>query len=309
MDLLVFLVLLARFGGDAIALILLYDFFVQPFRFYGMDPLTRFVWGAARWICAPFDNVSRRLIRLPDRDLTPLFTLVIVLFCRGLIYAAAAALNRPDLAVILLGITLSFQELFTRLLIPSLLFIIYIDIQLSRHQDTFIGNVMVMVIHDLAKRFVLMIRKLLPSYRPLPVFVSIFVILCLFQWALMVVTLLPFVDSPARDAVPYVLQPAGMETIDTPLLFLPVVFLQLARTFLFGIFILLLLNMIAGFSGMDPYDRTSILLGLIISPWVTLSRRLFPFARVGVIDFSIGILLFLLWLLLDILARIVEHLG
>ncbi len=303
------LVLLARFGGDAIALILLYDFFVQPFRFYGMDPLTRFVWGAARWICGPFESISRRIIRLPDRDLTPLFALVIVLFCRGLIYAAAAALNRPDLAVIVLGITLSFQELFTRLLIPSLLFIIYIDIQLARHQDTFIGNVLVMMVHDLAKRFVVMIRKLLPSYRPVPVFISIFVILCLFQWVLVVVTLLPFMDSQALEVLPLVLEPPGLETVDTPLLFFPVVFIQVARTFLFGIFVLLLLNMIASFSGMDPYDRTAILLGLIISPWVTLSRRWFPFARVGMIDFSVAILLFLLWLLMDILARIVEQLG
>ncbi len=303
------LVLLTRFGGDAIALILLYDFFVQPFRFYGMDPLTRFVWGTARWICGPFDSISRRIIRLPDRDLTPLFTLVIVLFCRGLIYTAAAVLNHPNLPVIALSVTLSFQELFTRLLIPSLLFIIYIDIQLARHQETFIGNVLVMVVHDLAKRFVVMIRKLLPSYRPLPVFISIFVILCLFQWVLMVVTLLPFINSQAWEAIPHVLNPPGLKTVDTPLLFLPVVFIQLARTFLFGIFILLLFNMIAGFSGMDPYDRTTILLGLTISPWVTMSRRLFPFARVGVIDFSIGILLFLLWLLMDILARLVEHLG
>ncbi len=291
------------------ALILLYDFCVQPFRFYGMDPLTRFVWSTARWICGPFDSISRRIIRLPDRDLTPLFALVIMLFCRGLIYATAAILNHPNPAVIVLGITLSFQEFFTRLLIPSLLFIIYIDIQLSRHQDTFIGNVLVMIVHDLAKRFVLMIRKLLPSYRPLPVFISIFVILCLFQWVLMVVTLLPFMGSQALESIPYVLQPSGLHAVDTPLLLLPVVFLQLARTFLFGIFILLLLNMIAGFSGMDPYDRTSIVLGLIITPWVAISRRMFPFARVGMIDFSIGILLFLLWLLLDILARLVERLG
>lgn len=303
------LVLLTRLGGDAIALILLYDFCVQPFRFYGMDPLTRFVWGAARWICAPFDNFSRRIIRLPDRDLTPLFTLVIVLFCRGLIYTAAAALNHPDPVMIFLGITLSFQELFTRLLVPALLFIIYIDIQLARHQETFIGNVLVMVVHDLAKRFVVMIRKLLPSYRPLPVFISIFVILSVFQWVLMVVTLLPFNGSQALSELPYVLQPPGWEMVDTPFLLLPAVFLQLARTFVGGIFILLLLNMVTGFSGMDPYDRTVILIGLIIAPWINTARRWFPFARVGVIDFSIGILIFLLWFLMAVLAYIVDNLG
>src|SRR3972149_2584248 len=102
------LVLLVRFGGDAAVLILLYDFFVQPFRFYGMDPLTRFVWTAARWICAPFETISRRIIQVPDRDLTPLFALVIVLFCRGFLYAAETALHLPPPVVILLGVTLSF---------------------------------------------------------------------------------------------------------------------------------------------------------------------------------------------------------
>jgi hypothetical protein len=301
--------LLVRFAGDVGSLILLYDFFVQPFRFYGMDPLTRFIWIAARWICAPFETISRKIIQVPDRDLTPLFSLVIILFCRGLLYAAAAALDRPNPVVILLGVTLSFQELFTRLLIPSLLFIIYIDIQLSRHQETFMGNVLVMMLHDLAKRFVVQIRRLLYSYRPLQVFLTVFVILWIFRWLLLVVTLLPFQDTQALSALPGVLYPEGVDRVGHPLLFLPVVFLQMARTFLFGIFILLLLHMVTSFSGMNPYDRTTMLLGLTIYPWVTIARRLFPFARLGVIDFSIGILIFLLWLLLDLLTYVVARLG
>lgn len=303
------LVLLVRFAGDVFSLILLYDFFVQPFRFYGLDPLTRFVWMAARWACAPLDSLSRRLIQVPQRDITPLFALVILLFCRGLVYAAAAALNQPDLSVILLGVTLSFQELFTRLLVPCLLFIIYIDIQFSRHQVNTIGNVPAMLLHDLAKRFILMMRRLLPSYRPWSVFVVVFLILWIFQWLLLVVTLLPFQQTPAFSDLPRVLHPQGVEMVDTPLMFLPVVFLQLARTFFFGIFILLLLNMVSGFSGLDPYNPILSLLSYIIEPWVSFSQRLFPFARIGAIDFSIGILIFLLWLFLDILAYIVTRMG
>ncbi len=303
------IVLLVRFAGDVLSLILLYDFLVQPFRFYGLDPLTRFVWIAARWVCAPLENMSRRLIQVPQRDVTPLFALGIILFCRGLVYAAAAALNRPDFTVILLGVTLSFQELFTRLLVPCLLFIIYIDIQFSRHQANLIGNVPAMLLHDLAKRFILMIRRLLPSYHPWSVFFVVFLILWIFQWLLLVVTLLPFQQSPAISALPMVLHPQGVEMVDTPLLFLPVVFLQLARTFFLGIFILLLLNMVSGFSGFDPYNPALALLSFIIEPWVSFSRRLFPFARIGAVDFSIGILIFLLWLFLDILAYMVARMG
>jgi hypothetical protein len=51
------------------------------------------------------------------------------------------------------------------------------------------------------------------------------------------------------------------------------------------------MQMLTGFSGLDPYNHFSLMLGLVVSPWLILSRRLFPFARVGSIDFSIAILL------------------
>lgn len=303
------IILLARFAGDILALILLYDFFVQPFRFYGMDPLTRFVWGAARKICAPFETLSRKLIQVPDRDLTPLFALAIVVFCRGLLYAAGVMVSRPDPRVLALGVTLSFQELFTRLAIPLLLFVVYADIQLSRHQVTFIGNVPVMMVHDIAKRFIVLIRKLLPSYRPLMVFLVVAAHLIVFQWALVVVTLLPFTGTSALQAFPPILCPEGGTLIESPLLALPVIALSVVRTFLFGIFILLLLQMLAGFSGLDPYDRMTLILGLVVAPWIDNARKWFPFARVGVIDFSVGILLLILWILLDLLTGIVARIG
>jgi hypothetical protein len=303
------LVLLFRLAGDSLALILLYDFFVQPFRFYGMDPLTRFVYVASRWACAPFEAFSRRIIQVPDRDLAPLFTLVVVMFTRGLLYAGAAALNRPDPLVIVLGLTLSFLELFTRIMIPGLLFILYADIQLAHHQSTFVGNVTVMLVHDIAKRFILMIRKILWSYKPMTVFAAVFLYLALFQWLLLVITLLPFQQSAALHAFPFVLQPEGVARLTTPFILLPVVLIRLANTFLTGIFILILLQMIAGFSGLDPYDRTSLILGLVIAPWVNLARRLFPFARMGMIDFSIAILLFILYSVLALMGHFVARLG
>ena len=85
------------------------------------------------------------------------------------------------------------------------------------------------------------------------------------------------------------------------------VYLRLAQIFLFGIFILVLMQMLAGFSGLDPYDRFSIMLGLIISPWLTLSRRMFPFARIGMFDFSIAILLFIPYFILALLEVLITR--
>jgi hypothetical protein len=301
-------VLFFRLAGDACVLILLYDFFVQPFRFYGMDPLTRFIWVAARWLCAPFDTFSRKVIQLPDRDLTPLFTLVIVLFCRGLIYAAAAAVNLPNPAVILLGVTLSFQDLFTRLVMPGLLLLLYADIQLARHQGSLIGFVPAMLIHDVAKRLILMIRKLLPSYQPLYVFAAVFAYSAVFLWLLLTFTLWPFGQPALIGVFPQVLYPLGVGLLDTPALLLAVVVLYLTNAFLWGIMIVIFLHFIASLSGLNPYDRTSLVLGLVIAPWVNAARRFFPFARAGMIDFSVGILLLILWFVLGLLEQIVARL-
>jgi len=295
-----FLALFSRFFGDLLVVILLYDFFVQPFRFYGMDPLTRFIWVAARKICAPFDTLSRKIVRLPDRDLTPIFTLVIVVFCRGLLYAVDAGASSPAVTVVFVGVTLSFQELFTRILVPGILFIIYADIQLAPHQETFIGNVLVMLVHDIAKRFIVMIRKLLISYRPLHVFVSVFFLLGLFEGLLLTTTLLPLGGIDSVGLFPRDLVPEVSMWLQRPFGILPLVYIRLAQTFLFGIFLLILMHMLAGFSGLDPYDRFSVLLGLVVSPWLALSRRLFPWARVGMIDFSIAILLLIPWFILGL---------
>lgn len=300
---------LARFLGDALVLILLYDFFSQPFRFYGMDPFTQFVWAAARKICLPFETVSRKIIRLPDRDLTPLFALAIILFCRGFLYALTAISGGGGTAVIAAGVTLSFLELFTRLLIPGLLFLIYIDIQLSRHQESFIGNVFAMILHDIAKRFIVLIRKGLFSYKPVAVFAAVFVYLSLFNWALLLAALLPFSQGAVLDAFPGILQPVAANLLVRPMLLLPVVMFHLSSTFLYGVFIILLLNMLASFSGLDPYDRFAIMLGLICSPWVIFARRFFSFARVGSIDFSVGILLILLFLFQGIIENTLRNLG
>ncbi|MCA9441255.1 MAG: YggT family protein [Candidatus Omnitrophica bacterium] len=301
--------ILARFLGDALVLVLLYDFFSQPFRFYGMDPLTQFVWSAARKICLPFETVSRKIVRLPDRDLTPLFALVIVLFCRGLLYAATAIGSGGGVATVVVGVTLSFLELFTRLLIPGILFLIYIDIQLARHQESFIGNVFVMILHDIAKRFVVLIRKVLFSYKPLYVFISVFIFLSLFKWVLVFATLLPFSQSNVMSAFPQILQPLSLDLIDRPLLLLPVVMFRLGSTFLYGIFILLLLNMLTSFSGLDPYDRFAVLLGLVCSPWVIFARRFFSFARVGNIDFSVAILLIIIFMVQGVIEGVLRSLG
>ena len=295
------LALIARFVGDLAVLILLYDFFVQPFRFYGMDPLTRFVWVAARKLCAPFDTFSRRVIQLPDRDLTPLFTLLIVVFCRGLIYALTALGAESTILAIVVGVTLSFLELFTRLLIPGALFLIYIDIQLASHQETFVGNVFVMLIHDVAKRFIVMIRRLLPSYRPLHVFITVFVLLGLANAALSAIALVPFMQSQVLSDFSPALQPEIVRHLETPGIIIPFVYLRLAETFLFGVFVLILMHMLTGLSGLDPYDRFSILLGLIVSPWLAWSRRLFPWARAGMFDFSIAILLLIPYILLRLI--------
>jgi len=302
-----FLALLFRFVGDILTLILLYDFFVQPFRFYGMDPLTRFVWMAARKICAPFEAVSRKIIRLPDRDLTPLFTLVMVVVIRGLLYGVCAGPSHP--IILFIGMTLSFQELFTRLLVPGLLFVLYADIQLSRHQETFVGNVLAMLVHDVAKRFIVTIRRLLPSYRPLHVFITAFVLLGLFEWLFLVVTLLPFGKSSSFNAFSPDLIPEALYWLDSSVVVYLLVNVRLAQTFLFGIFILVLMNVLSGFSGLDPYDRFSIMLGLVISPWLVLSRRLFRFARIGMFDFSIAILLFIPYFVLAILEALITRGG
>jgi hypothetical protein len=295
------LALVARFLVDLAVLILLYDFFVQPFRFYGMDPLTRFVWAAARKMCAPFDTFSRKVIQLPDRDLAPLFTLFILVFCRGLVYALTAIGAGNAVLAIVVGVTLSFLELFTRMLFPGILFLIYLDIQLSSHQGTFVGNVFVMLIHDVAKRIIVMIRRLLPSYRPLHVFITVFVLLGLAQAALSVIALLPFIQSSVLMDFSPVLRPEMIRHFDTPGIIVPFVYLRLAETFLFGIFILILMHMLTGLSGLDPYDRFSILLGLAVSPWLMWSRRLFPWARVGMFDFSIAILLMIPYLILRVI--------
>jgi hypothetical protein len=294
------LVLVARFAGDLVIVVLLYDFFVQPFRFYGMDPLTRFVWAAARKICSPFETISRKIIQLPDRDLTPLFTLATVVLIRGILYSLPASLSGPSATIVIAGITLSFQELFTRLLIPGLLFVVYADIQLSRHQETFAGNIFVMLVHDVAKRFIVMIRRLLPSYQPLHVFLTVFVILVLFEWLFMVVTLLPFSDTMVFNDFPRAMTPemSHPKWLEVPLATFPLVFLRLTQMFLFGIFLLVLMHMVTGFSGLDPYNHSSLMLGLVVSPWLTLSRRMFPFARIGAIDFSIAILLFVPYIVL-----------
>lgn len=296
--------MLARLAGDLLILILLYDFFVQPFRFYSMDALTQFVWVAARKVCYPFDRISRMVVRLPDRDLTPLFTLIIVVFCRGLIYAACAGATRPSLGVIAIGIDLSFYELFSRIVFPALLFLIYADIQLSRHQDTFVGNVLVMTLHDVAKRFIVAIRKLLPSYHPWHVFATVFVLLALCDWAVTMIAFLPFADTDALTLFPQGLLPPIVAHVDSPFLSLFAVYVYFAEKFLFGIFILILMNMLAGFSGLDPYDRFSVLLGLVISPWLILSRRLFPWARIGMFDLSIAILLLIPYFILSILKNL-----
>lgn len=301
--------ILARFLGDALVLILLYDFFSQPFRFYGMDPFTHFIWAAARKICLPFEAVSRKIIRLPDRDLTPLFALAIVLFCRGLLYAASAIGSGGGVATVLVGVTLSFLELFTRLLVPGILFLIYLDIQLARHQESFIGNVLVMILHDVAKRFVVLIRKGLFSYKPVYVFLAIFIYLSIFQAILVMVTLLPFSQSSILSAFPRILQPLSLDLLRQPYLLLPVVMFQLGSTFLYGIFILLLLNMLTSFSGLDPYDRFAILLGLVCSPWVIFSRRFFAFARFGNIDFSVGFLLIILFMIQGAIEGVLRSFG
>lgn len=303
------LVLLIRFAGDALALILLLDFFSQPFRFYGMDPVMRFVYTAARRVCAPFEALSRRIIQVPDRDLTPLFVLVLVIFARGVVYAASAATTRHEFSVLVLGVTLSYLELFVRVMIPGLLFLVYLDIQLAPHQGTFAGNPLVMLLHDITKRFIVMIRKLLPSYRPVAVFVAVFFLLSVLHWILALIALAPFEGSGDLNAFPRVLHPVGAERVDAPFVLLAVVMIQIANTFLFGIFLLILLQMIAGLSGLDPYDRTALLLGISISPWVNLARRWFPFARVGMIDFSIALLLMILWFGLGILTQIVNRLS
>lgn len=303
------LVLLIRFAGDALALILLLDFFSQPFRFYGMDPVMRFVYSAARRVCAPFEALSRRIIQVPDRDLTPLFVLVLVVFARGVMYAASAAVVRHEFSVLVLGITLSFLELFVRVMIPGLLFLVYLDIQLAPHQGTFVGNPLVMLLHDITKRFIVMIRKLLPSYQPVAVFVSVFFLLGVLHWILVMVTLAPFHGSGDLNAFPIILWPVGSGQVGVPFLLLAVVLIQIANTFLFGIFLLILMQMIAGLSGLDPYDRTALLLGISISPWVNLAHRWFPFARIGMFDFSIAILLLILWFGLGILTQIVTRIS
>ncbi len=301
--------ILARFLGDALVLILLYDFFAQPFRFYGMDPFTHFVWAAARKICYPFETVSRKIIQLPDRDLTPLFALVIVLFCRGFLYAASAIGAGGGVAIVVVGVTLSFLELFTRLLIPGVLFLIYTDIQLARHQESFIGNVMVMILHDIAKRFVVLIRKGLFSYKPVYVFVAVFIYLSLFQWLLVLATLLPFSQSSVMSSFPMAVQPVYMDLLSRPQILLPVVMFQLGSAFLYGIFILLLLNMLTSFSGLDPYDRFAVILGLVCSPWVIFSRRFFSFAKIGNIDFSVGILLIILFTIQGMIEGVLRSIG
>jgi len=301
--------LLVQILGNLLILILLYDFFAQPFRFYGMDPLTRFVWGAARKICSPFESFARSIIRIPERDLAPLFTVLVVIVCRGLLYGGAIVYSSSTPISFFLGMTMSFLDLFLRLLIPGILFLLYMDIQLSRHQDTFTGNVMVMLIHDVVKRFIVMIRKLLPSYRPLYVFLSVFIILGVLYWILLLATLLPFESTGTLDLAPGVLMPEVIGSgspalLRQPLILFVSVMVHLTHMFLFGIFILLLLNMITGFSGLDPYDRTSILLGLVVAPWLAVSRRYFGWARAGVVDFSVAILLILIWIVLGVVDEL-----
>ncbi|MCA9446220.1 MAG: hypothetical protein KC931_03830, partial [Candidatus Omnitrophica bacterium] len=243
------------------------------------------------------------------RDPTPLFALVIVLFCRGLLYAASAIGSGGGVATVVVGVTLSYLELFTRLIIPGLLFLIYIDIQLARHQESFIGNVLVMILHDIAKRFVILIRKGLFSYKPVYVFCAVFIYLSLFHWVLVLATLLPFSQTTVLSAFPRILQPLSMDLLSQPLLLLPVTMFKLGSAFLYGVFILLLLNMLTSFSGLDPYDRFAILLGLVCSPWVTFSRRFFSFARFGNIDFSVGVLLIILFMIQGAIEGVLRSLG
>jgi hypothetical protein len=145
------------------------------------------------------------------------------------------------------------------------------------------------------------------------VFITIFVYLGLFEWILYLLCLLPFDQADLLNSIPRVLIPEGVLNPLTHQLpgvigLLGVTLVRLAMSFFYGIFILLLLNMITGFSGIDPYDRTSMLLGLLVSPWVIISRRLFPFARIGIYDFSIAILLFLIWTALGIIDHLLLQL-
>ncbi len=246
---------------DLLLILLICRYFIQGFGYYSVGPLLQLFVQITEPICQPF---RRFLSKKFERDYAPLVACLALILVRGLLFFLI--LNIPPIRTI--KPTMPFALFYSLkksilLVIKLLIFVTFIGYMAIVAGISSYGNVAVRLLIEAARKimncahFVIRTENLKR--------------LCIFSIILLILVYVLF---------------NCLLTINISLVYAIYSFMEILRSCIIFYIMLIFFNAILSWFSPDPYNSGVILLRVSVEPCLRLCRRLFPWARIAMIDLS-----------------------
>ena len=255
----------------------LLKYFMEPYRFYGFGGVSSIV----DWCTEPLCKRIRKIISLKtddDKDLTPFLAILLLVIARGFLYWAT--ISGAGLASPIPAFQYSFIALLS-LITKTLTICFIISVLLSKYGVATYSIVLINVINDISFSIFRGMRKILKTENLFALLFSSIMAVILASGMIYMVLLMKLYLKAA------ILFEVGICT-DT------------LSFFVFVIIVYALMSWVAP----DPHNPIVQLIKAIAEPFISITRRIFPWGNLGMIDFTPIITVFLIILLKQVIIRI-----
>ena len=258
-------------------------FFMEPYRFYGYSGASSMI----DWCTEPLCRRIRRIIAFKTdsgNDLTPFLAIALIVIARGVIYwSAGVTILNSTFPLPIGAIQLSIIQFVN--LITKVLFICFIlSVLLSKYGVTLRSIVLINVINDISFAVFRGLRKIFKTENlNILIFGAIGGLIIIYTLIFMLV----MVDLNFFNGL---ISGLGM----------------CIQTLSFFSFVIILYALMSWVSP-DPHNPVVQLINAIAEPFIMLTRRIFPWGNLGMIDFTPVITFLFIWILQAVLFSIIGN--